>query len=452
MEIVRFRHEGLGNTAYLVEVGPGRAVAIDQDRRIGRQLETAAGRGWDIVASLDTHVHADFVTGSLELRARAGAEVYLPEEAGAAFPHRGVTAGQRLEIGDVEVEALPTPGHTPEHLSFVVRGADGSPPALFSGGALMAGGAARTDLISPDMTEQLTRDQFRTLHRAFESLPDETALYPTHGGGSFCSVGTGDGAEATTLGAERGTNPLIAMRDEDEFVRWWPTTFPGAPSYFFRLRAVNLAGPRLVGEIPPPVAHDPAAFERARADGALVVDVREPEAYAAGHVPGSLAIHFRDAFATWLGWLAPADASLLLVTDGAPLDRVVEEAQLVGYERVVGYLDGGLEAWRAGGLPVSTLDLVDADRTHALLADGAVPLDVREPDEWDGGTIAGATTLPLGGLEASVQELPSDRPILTYCSAGERSVTAASILEQFGIEPVATLAGGYGAWRRAGRD
>jgi hydroxyacylglutathione hydrolase len=452
MEIVGIRHEGLGNTAYLVEVASGRALAVDPDRRARRFVEQAVERGWEIVASLDTHVHADFVTGSLELRDRAGAEILLPKDAGAAFPHRGLVAGERVELGDAEIEVLASPGHSPEHLSYVVRPSSAEAHSLFSGGALMAGGAARTDLISPAATERLTRAQFHTLHGAFDSLPDDTALYPTHGAGSFCSVGDAGGAEATTVGAERRTNPLIAMTDEEEFTRWWPSTFPGTPSYFFRMRAVNLAGPRLVSELPPPVAHDPAAFERAQAEGALVIDVREPEAYAAGHVPGSLAIHFRDSFATWLGWLVPDRATLLFVTDGIPLDRVVEESQLVGYERLLGYLDGGMEAWHARGLPVATLDLLDADRTRRLLADGALPVDVREPDEWEEGTIAGAVRIPLGEVEASVKRLPGDRPVLTYCASGERSMTAASILERFGIEPVAVLAGGYGAWRRAARD
>jgi len=450
VEVVTLRHEGLGNSSYLVEVADGKALAVDPDRRVRRYLEIAETRGWEIVSVVDTHVHADFVTGSLELRERTGATLHLPKQAEVGFPHRGVAPGERLEIGDVEIEVVAPPGHTPEHVSYVLRSGD-APPLLFSGGALIAGGAARTDLIAPELTERLTRAQFHTIHEAFSELPDATLLMPTHGGGSFCSAAR-DGAGATTLGAEREGNPLVAMADEEAFVSWWPTTFPAIPTYFARMRGVNIGGPRPVAEIPspPPLAAD--AFERVRAGGAFVVDVRDPEAFCTGHIPGSLSIHFRDSFATWLGWLVPADAPLLFVADGIPIDLVVEEALLVGYERFAGVLAGGFEAWRAAGLPVAATTVLGPDEARRALDGGALALDVREPDELDEGRIAGALNVPLGTLDGRVGELPDRRPVLTYCAAGERSTTAASILERRGVGPIANLAGGYGAWRRAGRD
>lgn len=451
MDVVRIRHEGLGNTAYLIRVALGRALAVDPDRRVRLFLEAAEEHDWQITDVVDTHVHADFVSGSLELARRTGATVHLPKDAGAGFDHDGVTAGERIEIGDVELEVRATPGHTPEHVSYVMRKDLTVAPALFSGGALIAGGAARTDLISPDLTERLTRQAFHTIHEAFADLPDETRLLPTHGSGSFCSVVSG-GEGPTTLGAERSGNALIAMTDEQAFVGWWPTTFPRVPSYFGRMRAVNLGGPRSLDQIPPPPTLDPHAFADARGAGALVVDVRRPMAYCAGHVPGSLSIHFRDAFATWLGWLVPPDADLLFVVDGEPIDRVLEESLLVGYERFAGTLDGGIDAWREAGLPVAATEVLGPDEAGRALAGGALPLDVREPDELEEGKIADAVNIPLGSLDDRIGDLPHRRPVLTYCAAGERSTTAASILERHGIEPVANLAGGYGAWRRAGRD
>jgi len=450
MDVVRIRHEGLGNTAYLVEVAPGRALAVDPDRRVRLFVEAAAERSWEIADVVDTHVHADFVSGSLELARRTGATIHVPKDAGVGFEHRGVVPGERLEIGDVELEVLATPGHTPEHVSYVLR-SDGAGPALFSGGALIAGGAARTDLIAPDLTERLTRQQFHTIHEAFADLPDETLLMPTHGSGSFCSVVSG-GAEPTTLGAERSGNALVATTDEDAFVSWWPTTFPAVPTYFERMREVNIAGPRPLDRIPMPPALDPPAFASARDAGSLVVDVRRPKAFCAGHVPGSLSIHFRDAFATWLGWIAPADADLLFVVDREPIAEVIEEALLVGYERFAGTLAGGIDAWRTADLPVATTTVLGPDEARQALADGALPLDVREPDELEEGRIAGAVNIPLGSVDRRIAELSDRRPVLTYCAAGERSTTAASILERHGIEPIANLAGGYGAWRRAGRD
>ena len=338
-DLVVFVHEGLGNSSYLLRVDKHAAIAVDPDRNAGRYLQAAERRGWRIVGVLETHLHADFVTGSLEIRHATKAPIHLAAAAGAGFEHRGVEPGERFEVGDLEVEALATPGHTPEHLAYVVR--SGTPaPRLFSGGALIAGGAARTDLISPDLTESLTRAEFRTLHHAFSTLPDEAELLPTHGGGSFCSVASAK-SRTSTLGAERATNPLIAMSSEDEFAKWWPSSFPGVPAYFSRMREVNRKGPRLISEIVQPEALTPARFEAARRDGALVVDCRPPDEYGAGYVEGSLSIAFREAYSTWLGWLVDADATLLLVTGDVPVRAVVDASLLVGYERFAGFLVAG---------------------------------------------------------------------------------------------------------------
>jgi hydroxyacylglutathione hydrolase len=450
-EIISLRHEGLGNSSYIVGIAEGQALVVDPDRRVHRYLDAATTRGWDIVSVLDTHVHADFVTGSLELRERTGATLHLPKVAGVGFPHRALTPGERLELGDVEFEVIAAPGHAPEHVAYVMRGAPTETPHLFSGGALIAGGAARTDLIAPELTEPLTRAQFHTLHEAFADLPDATTLLPTHGSGSFCVAG-GAGALATTLGAERATNPLVAEDDEEAFVTWWPATFPGIPTYFERMRAVNVSGPRPLGDIPLPPALAPDAFESARASGALVIDVRDPMAYATSHVIGSLSIHLRDVFATWLGWLVPADTPLLFVAGGESMGRIVDEASLVGYERFAGVLDGGIAAWASAGLPLASIQVLNPEEARRALLDGALPLDVREPDEVEDGAIAGAICIPLGSLEDEIGDLPPGRPVLTYCGAGERSTSAASILERHGIGPVVNLAGGYGVWRAAGRD
>jgi rhodanese-related sulfurtransferase/glyoxylase-like metal-dependent hydrolase (beta-lactamase superfamily II) len=451
MEVLWFQHEGLGNSSYLVQVAAGKALVVDPDRRVRRYIEAAEQRGWQIVAALDTHIHADFVTGGLDLRALTGAELYWPKGAEVGFAHRGLVAGERLDVGDVEIEVRATPGHTPEHTSYVLRAPGPTAlPHLFSGGALIAGGAARTDLLSPEMTEALTRAQFRTVHEAFADLPDETLLRPTHGAGSFCSAGAE--TTATTLGVERMRNPLMRRTDEDEFVKWWPTTFPAIPAYFSRMREMNKSGPRLVSEIPAPPQLSPKAFMAAAAAGATVVDVRPGEAYAAGHIEGALAIEYRDAFATWLGWLLPAEAQLLFVCDGMPLELVLEESLLVGYERFAGVLQGGMDAWISQGLPVRSLPMIGPQDTVPWLELGASPVDVREPDEFELGHVAGATHIPLGALAERAAELPAGRPLLTYCAMGFRSVTAASVLERLGIGPVVNLRGGYGAWRQAGRD
>ncbi|HYY08785.1 MAG TPA: rhodanese-like domain-containing protein [Actinomycetota bacterium] len=451
MDDVRVFHDaGLGNGSYLADVGDGRGVLIDPDRRIRRYLEAARDAELDVVAVLDTHLHADFVSGSLDLRDRTGAELHEPAEAGVGFPHRPVKPGERVEIGRAEFEVLATPGHAPEHVSYVLR-RDHAEPALFSGGALIVGGAARTDLAGAELTERLTRQEYETLHHAFAGLPDETELLPTHGGGSFCSTGAG-GELTSTLGAERQASPLLSLTEED-FVTSWPKTFPRTPTHFARMREINWAGPRLRRDIELPRPLAPKAFAAAASEhDAIVLDTRSPGDHAQAHGQGALAIPFRDAFPTWLGWLVPADARLLLVLGDAPLEDVVDACLLVGFERFAGFLDGGIDAWREAGLPLRSLATIGAEDTVPWIQGGAKPLDVREPDEVERGTIAGATAIPLGDLPQRAADVPDGRPILVYCASGMRSTTAASILERAGIAPVVNLRGGYGAWREAGRD
>ncbi len=447
MTIIPFVHEGLGNSSFLVGTGDGNALLIDPDRSIARYLAAADARQWTIKHVFETHLHADFVSGSLEVRAATGAELFVPEAAAVRFPHRPVQNGDSVGTGRGKVSIVASPGHTPEHCSYVFD-LDGTAPTLFSGGSMLVGGAARTDLISPDMTAALTASQYRTITAAFKHLPDETLLMPTHGGGSFCSTG-GGGERTSTLGLERRTNPLLTHEDEAEFVSWFPTTFPSAPRYFFRLRPVNQAGPRLRSSIPLPPLLSSAHFDWLRAQ-ATVIDVRPQAEFMAGHIPGAISNTFRDAFATWLGWLVPEDANLLLVLGNEPVELVLDECLLVGYERFAGVLAGGMPAWEASGLEVVRDDLVDANEAGRLVANGATALDVREANEFAEGHIPGAVHIPLGELERRAIEIRSDRPIVTYCGHGERSATALSLLERLGFAPLANLDGGIDAWQEAG--
>ncbi len=448
MKIIPFVHEGLGNSSYLIGLDDGGAVLVDPDRSVRRYIDAAEARGWRIGSVFETHLHADFVSGAHELAAGVGARLFLPADSGSRLAHHAVLASERFVFDGVEVEAVASPGHTPEHLSYVVR-TGRHPPALFSGGSLIVGGAARTDLIAPEMTEPLTRAQYRTLHAAFADLPDDAPLYPTHGGGSFCSAGSG-GTRTSTLGAERATNPVLAIGDEDEFARWFPATFPATPAYYFRMRAINQAGPRLRRDIPLPPVLSPRAFDAMRHD-AIVIDVRPVEAYMAAHVRGSISIAFRDAYAVWLGWLAPADAKLLFVSgDDAQMARVVDESLLVGYERFGGVLGGDARSWTNAGVPLASARLADPSAVRRVLLDGALTLDVREPDEYGAGHIEGALHVPLGQLTARSGEVPRDRPIVAYCGHGERAATAVSLLERAGADALLNLDGGIDAWRDAG--
>ncbi len=447
MTVIPFVHEGLGNSSYLVGTGGGNALLIDPDRSIDRYLSAASARGWRISHVFETHLHADFVTGSLEVRAATDAEIFVPEAASVRFPHRPVKPGDLVSAGDATIANIASPGHTPEHCSYVLR-ADGNAPALFSGGSLLVGGAARTDLISDDLTASLTRAQYRTITSAFRDLPDETLLLPTHGGGSFCSAGSG-GGRTSTLGVERRTNPLLAHEDEEAFASWFPTTFPAAPRYFFRMRPINQAGPRLRHTVPDPHLLPPAEFDALRKN-AIVIDVRPQADFMAGHIPGAISNTFRDSFATWIGWLIPEDSRLLFVLGDVPLQQVVDECLLVGYERFAGVLAGGMGAWKGAGLEDSGADLAGAIAVKQLLSEGALALDVREASEFSGGHIPGALHIPLGDLGRLAGKIPRERAVITYCGHGERSATALSLLKRLGFDRLTNFDGGMDAWEDAG--
>ncbi len=447
MNVIPFVHEGLGNSSYLLDLGGGEAVAIDPDRSVARYVAAARARGLEITRVLETHLHADFVTGSRELQ-KMGARVTASAEGELRYAHDPVSPRDTVRAGDTMIEVIGSPGHTPEHVSFVVR-REGEPPLLFSGGSLIVGGAARTDLIGPEWTDGLTRSQLRTVRDAFKHLPDETILHPTHGAGSFCSTGIG-GERVSTLGKERRSNPLLQPQEEDEFVEWFSGSFPAAPSYFFRLRAVNQQGPRLRASIRVPRMREPAEFAASMAKG-VVVDTRPQAEFVAGHIPGAISIAFRPAFATWLGWLIGPRVPLYLVLGEEPLSSVVDECLLVGHERFGGVLRGGMPAWEREGLPVEIHRLVDATEATRLLSDGALAVDVREPSETSS-HLPGAVLVPLGRLEELRASLPAGRPLVVYCGHGERSATALSLLARAGAGPLYNLDGGVGAWEAAGED
>ncbi len=448
MNVMPFVHEGLGNSSYLVPLGDGAVAAVDPDRSIEKYLRSADERERRIAAIFETHLHADFVTGSLELAAVTGASLFAAEAGAIRFPHKPLRSGEQVQLDRAAVAPVGSPGHTPEHLSYVFRWANQRPDALFSGGSLIVGGAARTDLIAPDMTDELTRAEYRTLRSAFADLADETLLYPTHGGGSFCSTGAG-GDRTSTLGRERATNPLLRFDNENDFAEWFTGTFPATPAYFAHMRAINQAGPRRRSEIADPSRLGAERF-RSAAEKALIVDTRPVADYLAGHIRGSFSDAFRPSFATWLGWLVPLGTPLLLVTNGTRLEDVIAECLLVGQENFIGWLEGGIDAWREAGLPLESVPVLDPDAAREAAEDGATVLDVREPNEYEGGHIDAALHIPLGALPQQLDRVPRNRPLLTYCGVGERSTTAASLLERAGFGPLLSLAGGFQAWERAG--
>jgi glyoxylase-like metal-dependent hydrolase (beta-lactamase superfamily II) len=435
--------EGLGNSSYLVDLGDGRALALDPSRHPGPYLEGAQQRGLSIAFTAETHLHADFVSGSREL-AGLGAQVVAPAGAHLEFPARGLGDGDELELGGLVLRGLATPGHTPEHLSYLLL--DGRQPvALFSGGSLLVGAVARTDLVDPARTEDLARQLWRSLHERILSLPDELPVYPTHGAGSFCSAPAG-GDRVTTIGREKRTNPLLAAPDEDAFVARLLAGLGTYPPYFLRLREVNRRGPTLYGPRPATLPALPVARARGLLDdGAVIVDARPVHNFAAGHIPGSISIALRDAFATWLGWLVPDDVPLVFVVDpDQDVDHLVREVRKVGYERLAGALAGGIDAWVATGHELTQIALLDAAR-----AEGTI-VDVRQDSEYDVSHIPGAVHAELGAIAAGA-DVPAG-PVSVMCAHGERAMSAASLLVARGHEDVTVLIGGPDEWAEAHRS
>ena len=374
------------------------------------------------------------MSGGRELGAE-GAQLLAPARSELAFDHRGVGDGEQLDLGGLTLGVMTTPGHTPEHVAYLLSDGD-QPLALFSGGTLMAGGVARTDLVSPELTEQLARDAYASIHQKLLTLPDELAVFPTHGAGSFCSVAP-TGERTTTIGRERATNPHLQADNVDEFVRSVLGGLGSFPSYFLRLRDVNQSGPTLYGRGGPDLeALSPEVVEAMSGEDVVLIDLRSVERFAAGHIPGSIAIELRAEFGTWLGWVVDPAARLVFVAGlGQNLAEAVRQSLNVGYENLVGYLDGGVDAW-SEERPLADLAVVPASAADPDLA----VIDVRQQDEWAAGHVPGAQHVELGSISAHAFEATPD--FLVHCAHGQRAMTAASLMRRSGVASVAVTRAG----------
>jgi len=425
--------EGLGNAPYLVDLGDGRALAVDASRDLRRLRAEAERRGLRIAYSADTHLHADFLSGAVQLAATDGVEVIASRAGHREFPHRGLDDGDEVDLGGLTLRALGTPGHTEEHLAYLLL--DGARElGVFSGGSLLVGTAARVDLVSPDRTEALARAQYRSLRR-LAGLDPDTALWPTHGGGSFCSTAVTQAGAVSTIGLELVSNPLLRATDEDAFVQQLSGTFGSYPTYFRRLQEVNRRGPEVL-DAPRLEPLQPTEVVELLARGAELVDVRPMEVFARAHAAGALSIQLRPAFASWLGWLVPPDRPVVVLRDATQdVDELLWQALKIGHT-VVGEVAGGLDAWRSAGLPIASIPLVGPDQ-----AARARVLDIRQDSEYDAGHLPGADHLELGELPGHTSELLAG-PLVVMCGHGERAMSAASLLVRAGARGVRVLDGG----------
>jgi hydroxyacylglutathione hydrolase len=433
IEVLTIETPSLGDRSYLATDGEV-AVVVDPQRDLDRVLAVVEDRGLRLTHVLETHVHNDYVTGGAALAQRTGAAYVLAADEEVAVPTSGVRDGDELTTGRLRITAMHTPGHTPTHLSFALRETDGTPVAVFTGGSMLYGSVGRTDLIAPDLTEELTRAQFRSVRRLAQDLPDEVAVHPTHGFGSHCSATQATKA-ASTIGDERADNPALVHADEDRFVRELLEGLTPYPTYYAHMGPLNRSGPDAF-DPSLPAAFDLDALVGAIEDGAWVLDLRDRRAFGDSHLLGALNAELRNDLPTYVGWLVPFDASLVVVGDD--LEAVSEAQRLlarIGYDRLVGRATAPDVPWDAHPLERS-YRLARFDDLDGTEAGERVVLDVRDGWEWDSGHHADAVHIPFHELPARLEELPSDRPIWIYCATGARAAIAASLLQAAGREPV----------------
>jgi glyoxylase-like metal-dependent hydrolase (beta-lactamase superfamily II)/rhodanese-related sulfurtransferase len=453
MLIKHFFVEKIAHSSYLI-AGTRTCAIVDPERNVDVYINAARALDMRITHVIETHLHADFISGHMDLMSRTGATIYAPRSAKCEFDHVPVAEGDSIEIEDVRLDVLETPGHTPEHLSYVVTDTARAekPACVLTGDTLFVGDVGRPDLF-PGRAEELAGKLYDSLHEKLLKLPDYCEVMPAHGAGSLC--GRSMGAKwRSTIGYERRFNPALRIRSRDKFVRSLTSDMPPAPDHFARCSGVNAAGPDLVARSKDPEALEPPDFiERTRARGAITIDVRSYDAYGGQHVQNSLSLPLAGNFATFAGWVIPENAQMFIVADdNDQVDEAVRWLRRVGLDRVVGYLEGGTGAWVRQGYPTAHVAQLSPEEVSAAAAgvDKITLVDVRARSEFEASHIDGAINIPAPDLRSRHNELDSSYPVLLMCSSGQRSSLAASILERNGFEDLRNAAGGYTGYAAAG--
>lgn len=453
-----FYDEKLAQAAYLVGcVKTGEALVVDPMRDITPYLQAAAKEGLRITHVTETHIHADFVSGSRELAAVTGATIYLSDMGTAdwkyAYAHEPnvitVKDGDNWMVGNIRVEVLHTPGHTPEHISFMITDTAGAdkPMGVFTGDFIFVGDIGRPDLLEEaagfkGTKEPGARQQFKSVER-FKNLPDYLQIWPAHGAGSACGKALG-AVPSTTLGYEKLFNPAFQFGEEEQFVRWLLSGQPEAPWYFAQMKKVNKLGPALLRDLPKPMQLNRSALDAALKAGHLVVDLRNRDEYATAHVPGTINVPANNnLFSTFIGWFVDYDRPLYLIapsTNG--IEEQIKALRAIGIDNIPGYFSPTVVKEGAAALPVITAQEL-ADR---LPVNGLTIVDVRGLSEYTEKHIVGAQHIPLGYLPQHLNEVPKDKTVVTQCATGYRSQIAASLLRARGFRNVITLNEGIDTW------
>jgi len=453
MMIDRFDVPGLAQYSYIIS-SQGQGIVVDPSRDTDRYLHFLEERGLTLSSIVETHIHADFASGTRALAEATGAELALSgydqgEHYRYGMPHRSLRTGDTLKVGAVRFEVLHTPGHTPEHLSFIAydtQRSETEPLAIFSGDFLFVGSVGRPDLLGEEAKRGLAHELYQSLHLRLEALPDSVQVYPGHGAGSLCGAGMSERAEST-LGYERRTNHLFSL-SEAAFVAEILGSVPPMPAYYPRMKELNARGAEAFDAIPGTVALSPSEVEALTAEqDVTVLDLRRPEAFGGAHIRGAINIGAGQNLSLWAGWLLGSKSRIVLVNDQGDDEDSRRGLVHVGLDNIVGFLKAGMPAWINAGLPFERTIQVSTEEVRDRSKDKLV-LDVRSEAEWKAGHIEGATHIMLGDMPQRVQSLPKDRTIITVCGSGYRSSIAASGLAKNGFSSVESMDGGMAAWNK----
>ena len=446
----------LAQASYMIG-SEGEAAVVDPRRDVDEYIDEAKRQGLVIRHVIETHLHADFVSGHRELALRTGAKIYFGARANAGVDHVSVRDGDEIAFGTVTLRFLETPGHTPESVCILVtdRSESAEPQAVLTGDTLFIGDVGRPDLLGAAMTAQeLAGMLYDSIHEKLLTLPDAVAVYPGHGAGSLCGKNLSS-EKSSTIGEQRRFNYALKAPTREEFVSSVTADLPEAPAYFRRDVEMNRAGVGSLSEMPPLAGMTADAAASAASRGAVFLDVRTAEAYAAGHVPGSFHVGLSGQFATWCGTVLPPGRPLLLVAaDRAAAEEARMRLTRVGIENVEGFLEGGVDAWVASGRPAATTEQIDVAELRRRLSESAgrppMVLDVRRDAEREAGRIGPSLASPLHELAGRVLDLDRERSVAAICAGGYRSSIAVSLLERAGFHRLADVAGGMTAWTSAG--
>lgn len=454
MHIEQFFLDGLGHQSYIVTDGTsGFAAIVDPRRDVSLYLQAAQRANARITHILETHIHNDYVTGARELAAITGATIVGSAAGHLAYEHLPVQDGNRFTVGELTFQVLATPGHTPEHVSYVVFEPESTQPyAVFSGGSMLTGGAGRTDLLGAGMTLTLTRQQYHSLRRLLDTLPGSVLVYPTHGAGSFCVASAVANTRSTSISQERLISPASTASSEEEFVRQQLAGYIAYPHYYKYMHDINQMGPRILGALPELSPLAPQIVQQRLQAGMPLVDARSRVSFAQEHIPGAWNIELDSSFSTYVGWVLPFNTPLmLLIEDEEGRREAVVQLIRIGYEQTQGYVDGGIAGWKAAALPTEHFERIDIDTLHQRWSQHTpmTIVDVRRDDEWREGYIPDSLHQHLGELPQHLDGLPRNQPIAVICRSGQRAAIGASIIAATGREVIA-VQGGVPDWIERG--